>query len=138
MTTPQKPVAVDDWSNRTGGFRQEWYCTPPPRGISYQVLREEWLDAEGQPGTKATAPIRRIYEWKPVGPWRRRVLRQRLHRLRHPALWVIVLGLVLACTAGSCKGTGGGGQNPNPAPVPSSTCTSPSPNPNPQPQPGCS
>lgn len=133
MTTPRRqPLATDDYSDQPNGFIQEWMVEPPPNGISYQTLRDEWSVNE------ADVPVRRIYEWKPLGPWRRQVLRQRLRRLRHPALWLVALGLVLATTAGSCQSTGGGGTNPNPAPVPSGSCTSPSPNPNPQPQPGCS
>jgi len=44
-----------------GEFWQEWYCEPPPEGITFVVTREEWdLDT--------TMPARKIYGIREIEP----------------------------------------------------------------------
>lgn len=58
---PGAPVLTEECRDEWGPYVQEWYCEPPPAGVSYIVARESWL-------TAATPPVRMIHEIEPVHP----------------------------------------------------------------------
>jgi hypothetical protein len=51
------PVLIE-WTGTANfeGWRTEWYCDPPGRSVTFQVVREHWVD--GDPA------VRKIFEIK--------------------------------------------------------------------------
>ena len=57
-TTPasgdhDEPQLVETVRTPDGDYRNEWFCAPPPVGITFRVIRDEWLERYG---------VRAIYE----------------------------------------------------------------------------
>lgn len=48
-------------SDFTGDWTQVWKCDPPPFGVKFRVLSEEWND---------DYTVRTITAWQPVASWK--------------------------------------------------------------------
>lgn len=59
MSTPGRPLKVEQNIDDSGVYSTEWYCEEPPPEVPYFVVREEWAVVEG-------IRVHRIFEVRPV------------------------------------------------------------------------